>query len=343
MSRKDMRTKEMSSNVDSTGDALRRLAGLLAEKTPSHEIFTAVVGEVLRLAEVDTAQLFRLDRDGSPILLADAAHASDCVGTPGTEKCCAITIPLRIEGAIWGMIVLGSSGDSDPQWLERRMTDVAELLLPAIATADARTQLAAVRTRLISASDDFRRDIELRVRTGAQQRVVNLALGLRGTTDSSIDRAGAPMILEQLEGLYDELQDIARTVHPRALSIGGLRNALSMLARRSAVPVNLQVRVRGRLPDSIETAVYRVVAEVLTYTADHARASLIEVAVEIDGRVLRVRMYGDGVGGVRVGGESGLLQLQDRVQALGGEFDLVNPVGGGTMVRCDLPLGGGRH
>lgn len=342
MSRKDMRTKEMSSNEGPTEDALRRLASLLAEKTPSHEIFTAVVVEVLRLAEVDTAQLFRLDGDGSSILLADAAHAGDCAGAPGAEQCYVITIPLRIEGAIWGSIVLGSSGGSVPHGLERRMTDFAELLLPAIATADARTQLAAVRTRLITASDDFRRDIELRVRTGAQQRIVNLALGLRGTTDNSIDRASAPMILEQLEWLYDELQDIGRTVHPRALSIGGLRSALSTLARCSAVPVNLQVCVGGRLPDSVETAVYRVVAEMLSYTRDDARASLIEVAVEIDGRVLRVRIYGDGVGGVRVGGEPGLLQLQDRVKALGGEFDVVNPVGGGTMVRCDLPLGGGR-
>lgn len=338
MTQQDMGADALSSSYGPSENALRRLAGVVSEKTTSHEIFTAVAVEVLSLAQADTAQLFRLDRDGVPILLAGAAHAGNCTDALGAENCYAITIPLRIEGAIWGTIEIGGSCRTIPQGLERRMTAFAELLLPIIATADTRTELAAVRTRLITASDDFRREIELRVRTGAQQRVVCLALGIRDTNRSSNDRESVQEILEQLEGLYDELQDIARTVHPRALSIGGLGNALSTLARRCAVPVNLRVRVDRRLPDSVETAVYRVVAEMLTNAGDHARASLIEVTVETDGGMLRVRMCDDGVGGVCAGGEPGVLQLRDRIQALGGEFEVLASIDGAVAVKCDVPL-----
>lgn len=142
----------------------------------------------------------------------------------------------------------------------------------------------------------------------------------------------------QLEKVHDELRDIARAVYPRVLAIGGLRAALAMLARNSNVPVDLRVRVDCRLPDIVEATAYYVVAEMVANAAKHSQASKMEIAAAIDDQTLCVRVADDGVGGALFGAGSGLLLLRDRVEALGGIFAMVSPVGSGTTVWCDLPL-----
>jgi signal transduction histidine kinase len=142
----------------------------------------------------------------------------------------------------------------------------------------------------------------------------------------------------ELTGVLDGLREIARGLHPSALADGGLRAALKALARRSAVPVRLDVRVDGRLPDQIELAAYYTVAETLTNTARHASATVVDVAVEAGERVLTVRVRDDGRGGADLTGGSGLIGLTDRVEALGGRLSLHSPPGAGTTVEISLPL-----
>jgi signal transduction histidine kinase len=134
------------------------------------------------------------------------------------------------------------------------------------------------------------------------------------------------------------LGEIARGLNPPALAEGGLRPALYTLARRSAVPVCVDVRVDGRLPDQIELAAYYVIAETLTNVAKHADASEAEIQVQSGDGLLRVLVRDDGRGGADVGGGSGLVGLTDRVEALGGRFELHSPPGAGTDVRVVLPL-----
>ena len=114
--------------------------------------------------------------------------------------------------------------------------------------------------------------------------------------------------------------------------------ALKTLARRSAVPVRLDVGVDGRLPEPIELAAYYVVAEALTNAAKHAHASLVDVRVESDDGMLRVRVRDDGRGGADLAGGSGLVGLTDRVEALGGRLTLHSPPGAGTTMDIDLPI-----
>jgi signal transduction histidine kinase len=122
------------------------------------------------------------------------------------------------------------------------------------------------------------------------------------------------------------------------LAVGGLRPALETLARRSAVPVRLDVRVDGRLPDQIELAAYYVIAETLTNAAKHADASEAEVQVQSGEGLLRVRVRDDGRGGADLTRGSGLVGLTDRIDALGGRFALHSPHGAGTVVDVVLPL-----
>jgi signal transduction histidine kinase len=120
------------------------------------------------------------------------------------------------------------------------------------------------------------------------------------------------------------------------LAEGGLRPALKSLARRSPVPVRLDVRVDGRLPEPTEVAAYYVVCEALTNAAKHAYASVLEMEA-VDG-VLRACVSDDGRGGADLRGGSGLVGLKDRAEALGGQLWLRSAVGEGTCVRVELPL-----
>ena len=147
-------------------------------------------------------------------------------------------------------------------------------------------------------------------------------------------------VTEGLTDALDELRELARGIHPVILSEGGLGPALKALARRSAVPVELEVDVLTRLPERVEVASYFVVSEALANTAKHARASVAHVDVETVGNLLHVSIRDDGLGGANPAGGSGLIGLTDRVQALGGTLTMLSPPGGGTTMRVELPVGG---
>jgi signal transduction histidine kinase len=226
---------------------------------------------------------------------------------------------------------------------EARLAAFTELVATAIANAEAQAALAASRARIVAAADAARRRIERDLREGVRQRLVSLALQIRAAQAAvppAADGLTAQLdgVAAEIGGVLDELREIARGLDPPALADGGLRPALTTLARRSAVPVRLDVRVEGRLPDQIEIAAYYVVAEALTNAAKHADASGAEVQVESGEGVLRVSVRDDGRGGAELTRGSGLVGLTDRVEALGGRFALLSPRGAGTAVQIVLPL-----
>jgi len=135
------------------------------------------------------------------------------------------------------------------------------------------------------------------------------------------------------------LRETALGIHPTGLAGGGLEPALKTLARRSPLPVELEVRVTRRLPEPIEVAAYYVVSEAQTNAAQHARASFVRVILEARGRVLQVAVQDDGMGGADAAFGSGLLGLKDRAEAIGGTIALHSPRGAGTSLRVELPIG----
>jgi signal transduction histidine kinase len=158
---------------------------------------------------------------------------------------------------------------------------------------------------------------------------------------------GADELARRLEGavaevadVLEELKEIARGLHPAVLTDSGLRPALRALARRSAVPVSLDVRVTGRLPEPVEVAAYYAVAEALTDIAKYAGASAAEVEAAAGEDVLQVWVRDNGRGGAAFGRGSGLAGLKDRIEALGGRISLHSPPGAGTALHIALPLSG---
>ena len=282
---------------------------------------------------------------GQPARIDDFADVSGPVGTHARAVSIRASVgaPISVEGRLWGVMLVASEGEPLPAGTEARLAGFTELVATAIANAGAQAEVAASRARIVAAADHARRRIEQDVHDGAQQPLVTLAVLLRaaraavppelGELGAELDRAVAVAT-----GALGELREIARGIHPAILAKGGLRFALNALARRSPVPVDLEVRADGRLPEPVEVSAYYIVAEALTNAAKHARASAVGVEAEVAGDLLRVTVRDDGVGGACLAGGSGLAGLKDRVEALGGRIVLHSPRGAGTSLRAELPL-----
>jgi signal transduction histidine kinase len=144
----------------------------------------------------------------------------------------------------------------------------------------------------------------------------------------------------ELAKATEELRELARGIHPAILSDRGLEAAVESLAQRAPLPVEMEASVDGRLPEPVEAAAYFVVSEALTNVVRHSGADRVEVEIRRDNGRLVVEVADDGGGGADPAG-SGLRGLADRVAALDGTLRVEDPSGGGTVVRADIPLGGG--
>jgi PAS domain S-box-containing protein len=204
-------------------------------------------------------------------------------------------------------------------------------------------ELAASRSRIVDAGDAARRRFERDLHDGAQQRLVALSLTLRMAeraldADPTRARGLLQAASSELTAALDELRELARGLHPNALSDHGLASAVRSLVGRAPVPVEVEALPDERLPEPIEVAAYYVVAEALTNVAKYAAASAAVVRIASDGHAVVVDVADDGVGGADPAGGTGLCGLVDRVEALGGRLELTSPVGGGTRLRAELPL-----
>jgi signal transduction histidine kinase len=256
----------------------------------------------------------------------------------------AVGVPVIVDGRLWGAAVVGSSASEPlPPDTEARIGDFGDLVATAIANAATRTELIASRARIVAAADEARRRIERDLHDGAQQRLVSLGLELRAAEACVPDqlqplKEQISRLVTTVAGVSAEVQEISRGIHPAILSKGGLGPALKALARRSAVPVELDVHVDRRLPDSVEVAAYYVVAEALTNAAKYARASLVNVYAEAEDANLHLLIRDDGIGGADTAQGSGLIGLIDRVEALGGTMAISSQPGSGTSLLVNIPL-----
>ncbi|MEN3269969.1 GAF domain-containing protein, partial [Pseudonocardia sp.] len=255
----------------------------------------------------------------------------------------SVAAPIVVEGRLWGAIGAGAQRGRFPVATEQRMAGFTELVGTAIANADSRALLTASRARIVAAADDVRRRIERDLHDGTQQRLVALGFALRlaqATVPAELlePQRQIGRVADELTGAIEELREIARGIHPAVLSEGGLGPALRGLARRAAIPVELDIQTEYRAADPIEVAAYYVVSEALTNTTRHARASCARVTVQQRDALLHLSIRDDGIGGADPVGGSGLIGLRDRVQALGGSIEVDSRPGEGTAIHVELPL-----
>jgi signal transduction histidine kinase len=297
-----------------------------------------------RLVLEDTTLSRLVSERGRPAKLDSLVDTPGPLAAAAREAGCrsGVASPIIVDGRLWG-VMIAACRRRPPRDIETHLADFTELVATAIANAESRAELAASRARVVAAADESRRRIERDLHDGTQQRLVSLGLELRAT-EASVP----PELTEVKEQLarfalglstvVTDLQDISRGIHPAILSKGGLAPAIKMLARRSAVPVDLDLRVDRRLPDRIEVAAYYVVSEALTNTAKHARASGVRVEVKADDEVMEISIRDDGVGGADPTAGSGLMGLRDRVETLGGKVRISSAARVGTSLLVTIPI-----
>ncbi|HRE00026.1 MAG TPA: histidine kinase, partial [Ilumatobacteraceae bacterium] len=213
------------------------------------------------------------------------------------------------------------------------------------------SQLTVSRDASVEGASTELRRIERDLHDGAQQRLVGLAMDL-GLARDRIERGEDPeRVAEMVTRAHDEaklaigeLRQLVRGIHPQVLTDRGLDAALSALAARSPVPVDIDVRLATRPPGAVEAAAYFVVAESLANIAKHSRATRASVRVAeqqrpADGRWVTVEIYDDGVGGASEHPGGGLAGLRDRVEAVEGRLRISSPDGGPTVLAVELPCG----
>jgi PAS domain S-box-containing protein len=376
------RDSELLRKLHKEQAALRRVATFVASGAEPEAVAQLVTEEVGRLLGADAAGLVRYNEEETATVVGlwnmsgRATFAVGSVlpldgdtptvtvyrtGTPArrdygdvegeiAEKMrtfgyrSAVAAPITVAGALWGAVVVTTSGEQPlPADSERRLGDFAELVGLALASADAREQLAASRIRLVEASDEARRRIERDLHDGAQQRLVALALGLRlASARLPPDAADSAEQLErataELDQALEELRELARGIHPALLTEHGLARALEVLAERSPVRVDIAGVSRARFPKAVEAAVYFLVSEALANVAKYADAGSVTVRVRSEDDHVLTEVADDGRGGAKAGSGSGLRGLADRVEALGGRLEVESPVGAGTVLRARLPL-----
>jgi signal transduction histidine kinase len=257
----------------------------------------------------------------------------------------ATAAPIKLGTQIWGALVVAAAADRPlPEGAEQKLADFAELVAQALANAEAYRKLADSRARIVEAADSERRRLERNLHDGAQQRLVALMLQLQLIkTAVRKDAASAQTLLSEavseLEQALSELRELARGIHPAALTTQGLQAALHALSERAPIPVDLGQVPDRRLPDAVEAAIYYLVAEAITNIAKYAQATQASIAIERSNGTVTVTVSDDGIGGAQPSDGSGLVGLTDRVEALGGRLRIQSPPGHGTHLSAEIPCG----
>ena len=222
-------------------------------------------------------------------------------------------------------------------------------LLSPLSPSERVHELETTRAQVVDDSAARLRAIERDLHDGAQAQLVAVAMKLdlaREKLGGGDGAAAEPDVKRALE-LVDtahrtareaitELRDLARGIHPPVLD-RGLGPALSTLAARSAVPVELVVDVPERPSPAIETIAYFCAAELLANVAKHSGAHRATAeAVHVPG-LLRVRVTDDGTGGASMAAGTGLRGLAERVRTVDGRLEIDSPSAGPTVVTVELP------
>lgn len=295
---------------------------------------------MLRTADLDAALTAAGNRVAEVIGIPFAELELDVLASDSRRT----AIPLHDgDGPAGTLLVPANLPGPEMSRVRRLVPSLQALLAAACEREQISAELQASRARIVTAADQARRRFERDLHDGAQQRIVSLGLELRALEASAPDdppelREQLTAIIDGLAHLHTDLQELSRGIHPAILSRGGLGPAIKTLARRSAVPVALDVDVDRRLPESVEVAAYYVVAEALTNAAKHAQAEEVTVWARVSDAGLTLRIADDGIGGAGAGGGSGLLGLKDRVEALSGRLGIDSEAGAGTAISVVIPL-----
>ena len=334
---------------------LAMLAGLVWERLFMGEALEEFVNQLRDTAPEDVRMLMAQMLQDPSLQIAYSKPADrgyvDSTGTsvelPDTDAEQAVTA-VQDESAQQAFVIHRAAVPDEERFI--RAAGAAALIsyenhrLEADLSATV-VELAASRKRLIEAAYAERQRIERDLHDGIQQRIVSARVSL-GLADDALDTTptrGRRMLAEigcDLEDALEEVRALAHGVYPVLLTTYGLLEALRSAARRSPGSVTVRGDV-ARYPPETEAAVYFCCLETLQNVAKHAGVDA-EATVRLweDGTTLCFQTRDSGIGfnlGATPGGR-GLVNMRDRLAAVGGSLTLSSRVGVGTVVRGCVPL-----
>jgi len=264
----------------------------------------------------------------------------------------ALTLgPLQI------LVSLGLLGWVGPALAKGHARAVLGLLKPSDAQLETAKleqrveELTKSRAGAVDSHGAELRRIERDLHDGTQAQLVSLAMriGIAKQTMAEDPEKAAKLLDDARDGAeqaMSELRGVLRTMYPPILADRGLAGAVSALAARCPLPVDLRLGELGQVPAAVEAAAYFVVAESLTNVTKHSAAGHVDVLMERRGPELYLAITDDGIGGARIseqsdllGRGSGLHGMLHRVQAIDGHMELRSPIGGPTSIEVILPCG----
>jgi signal transduction histidine kinase len=314
---------------------LPRMARLLGEGTGAAE--TTVW---LRVGE-------RLRREASWPDAADDAGSMGMVGDvlpeiPGADRAFPVTHEGEVLGALTVRMPRGEAFSPTSEGLVRNLASQAGLVLRNVRLIE---ELRASRQRLVAAQDEERRRLERNIHDGAQQQLVALSVKLRlaeNLARKDPDQATELMaqVRAETQQALDELRDLARGIYPPLLADKGLAAALESQARKAVLPVTVEPDGVGRYPQEAEAAAYFCVLEALQNVSKYAGAStaVVRLSEENGDLVFAVTDDGRGFDTENTPRGSGLQNMADRLDALGGRFEIVSRLNEGTTVTGRIPV-----
>jgi PAS domain S-box-containing protein len=321
------------------GDDTATIVGRYSRAETAHDVFQ--LG--MRLPATEDTGIGQVLRTGAPARVHDYSERpgeiADNMRLMSYRS--SVSAPIVVAGILWGAVGIASA-EPLPVDTEARLGAFCELVSLAVASAQARADLSASRARLVKAGDEQRRKLERNLHDGAQQRLVSLALKIRLArrlleTKPEAVAASLEGAAKELDLALEELRELARGLHPAALSEQGLGPALTNLAKRLPIEVDVKATVE-RLPENIEATAYYIVSEALTNVVKHAQATTVKVDMTLADDVLRFEITDDGRGGADPFAGTGILGLRDRAEAVGGTLFVISPPGKGTIVTAQIPL-----
>jgi signal transduction histidine kinase len=355
---------------------ISQIATLVAQQAPLGDLCQTVTEDLAALLEVEDVKISRYEGLGNMVIVGSCGELDDLypvgftsalyldtavgqvyrdgkmVRVDGYEGFTSenarwardagvrstIGCPIFVGDRLWGALTVSSPQPGRlPDRLIQPISDSIDLIATAIRNAEADERLRASRQRIVTATDQARRRFERDLHDGAQQRLVALALDLRGKEHL----AGTDLeeTANEVDSILTDLRDLSRGIHPAMLSEGGLHAAIRSLIRRCPTPVQLLSPDRWPSLDELtETACYYVVAEALTNVAKHAKAHQVDIELTLANASLRIAVRDDGVGGADTADGSGLIGIADRVDALGGSLSVASPPEVGTTLIATLPI-----
>ena len=253
----------------------------------------------------------------------------DVRGYPAALGCAGLGVLALIVAPYLVTVLAGLQAG-----LTRSLIAPREVELAAQVTA-----LTTSRARLVAAFLAERRRIERDLHDGAQQRLVSLSMTLGLARISEGEEADQLLARAQAEArlVLAELRELIHGIQPQILADRGLPAAVEEAADRLPIPVRVQVDLRHRLPEEVETTAYFAVREALANVVRHSGAAQAEVRAGYGDGVLTVQVEDDGRGGADAGRGTGLAGLADRLAVLDGTLVVSSPPGGPTLLRLEIP------